>query len=141
MSTSHYLTVPCLHCVFTFLSLSPCLFSFSLSLSFSLFSRSLSDLTFLHESCKSFHGELVNFEKMVSVRSAIDRIAKEMHVFSIRHNQRDSLVNQLPPSPPLIFLTTVLLHITTRVSSLFQHKVAEMVRSIRRYRSSQLGKH
>lgn len=24
------------------------------------------DLTFLHESCKTFHGELVNFEKMVS---------------------------------------------------------------------------
>ncbi|XP_010872975.1 rap guanine nucleotide exchange factor-like 1 isoform X1 [Esox lucius] len=43
----------------------------------------LKDLTFLHESCKSFHGELVNFEKM--------------------------------------------------------HKVAEMVRSIRRYRSSQLA--
>ncbi|TSK77137.1 Rap guanine nucleotide exchange factor-like 1 [Bagarius yarrelli] len=41
-----------------------------------------SDLTFLHESCKTFHGELVNFEKM--------------------------------------------------------HKVAEMVRSIRRYRSTQL---
>ncbi|KAL2076547.1 hypothetical protein ACEWY4_027857 [Coilia grayii] len=43
----------------------------------------LKDLTFLHESCKTFHGELVNFEKM--------------------------------------------------------HKVAEMVRTIRRYRSSQLG--
>ncbi|XP_033944873.1 rap guanine nucleotide exchange factor-like 1 [Pseudochaenichthys georgianus] len=43
----------------------------------------LKDLTFLHESCKSFHGELVNFEKM--------------------------------------------------------HKVAEMVRIIRRYRSSQLA--
>lgn len=43
----------------------------------------LKDLTFLHESCKTFHGELVNFEKM--------------------------------------------------------HKVAEMVRSIRRYRSSQLA--
>ncbi|XP_057203104.1 rap guanine nucleotide exchange factor-like 1 isoform X3 [Triplophysa rosa] len=43
----------------------------------------LKDLTFLHESCKSFHGELVNFEKM--------------------------------------------------------HKVAEMVRSIRRFRSSQLA--
>ncbi|KAM6905204.1 rap guanine nucleotide exchange factor-like 1 [Xenentodon cancila] len=42
----------------------------------------LKDLTFLHESCKTFHGELVNFEKM--------------------------------------------------------HKVAEMVRSIRRYRSTQL---
>ncbi|XP_046894378.1 rap guanine nucleotide exchange factor-like 1 isoform X2 [Hypomesus transpacificus] len=42
----------------------------------------LKDLTFLHESCKTFHGELVNFEKM--------------------------------------------------------HKVAEMVRTIRRYRSSQL---
>uniref|UniRef100_A0A3P9P713 Rap guanine nucleotide exchange factor (GEF)-like 1 n=1 Tax=Poecilia reticulata TaxID=8081 RepID=A0A3P9P713_POERE len=41
-------------------------------------------LTFLHESCKTFHGELVNFEKML------------------------------------------------------QHKVAEMVRTIRRYRSSQL---
>lgn len=26
----------------------------------------LVDLTFLHESCKTFHGELVNFEKMVS---------------------------------------------------------------------------
>lgn len=24
------------------------------------------DLTFLHESCKTFHGDLVNFEKMVS---------------------------------------------------------------------------
>ncbi|XP_070704535.1 rap guanine nucleotide exchange factor-like 1 [Pempheris klunzingeri] len=43
----------------------------------------LKDLTFLHESCKTFHGELVNFEKM--------------------------------------------------------HKVAEMVRIIRRYRSSQLA--
>ncbi|CAK6980481.1 rap guanine nucleotide exchange factor-like 1 [Scomber scombrus] len=43
----------------------------------------LKDLTFLHESCKTFHGELVNFEKM--------------------------------------------------------HKVAEMVRTIRRYRSSQLA--
>uniref|UniRef100_A0AAY4D035 Rap guanine nucleotide exchange factor like 1 n=1 Tax=Denticeps clupeoides TaxID=299321 RepID=A0AAY4D035_9TELE len=43
----------------------------------------LKDLTFLHESCKSFHGDLVNFEKM--------------------------------------------------------HKVAEMVRSIRRYRSTQLA--
>ncbi|RXN25413.1 rap guanine nucleotide exchange factor-like 1 [Labeo rohita] len=43
----------------------------------------LKDLTFLHESCKTFHGELVNFEKM--------------------------------------------------------HKVAEMVRSIRRYRSTQLA--
>ncbi|XP_075905555.1 rap guanine nucleotide exchange factor-like 1 [Nelusetta ayraudi] len=43
----------------------------------------LKDLTFLHESCKTFHGELVNFEKM--------------------------------------------------------HKVAEMVRNIRRYRSSQLA--
>ncbi|XP_061567487.1 rap guanine nucleotide exchange factor-like 1 [Cololabis saira] len=43
----------------------------------------LKDLTFLHESCKSFHGDLVNFEKM--------------------------------------------------------HKVAEMVRSIRRFRSSQLA--
>ncbi|XP_031431041.1 rap guanine nucleotide exchange factor-like 1 [Clupea harengus] len=43
----------------------------------------LKDLTFLHESCKSFHGDLVNFEKM--------------------------------------------------------HKVAEMVRTIRRYRSSQLA--
>ncbi|KAM6957697.1 rap guanine nucleotide exchange factor-like 1 [Aplochiton taeniatus] len=43
----------------------------------------LKDLTFLHESCKSFHGELVNFEKM--------------------------------------------------------HKVADMVRSVRRYRSSQLA--
>ncbi|KAF6728968.1 Rap guanine nucleotide exchange factor-like 1 [Oryzias melastigma] len=43
----------------------------------------LKDLTFLHESCKTFHGDLVNFEKM--------------------------------------------------------HKVAEMVRSIRRYRSSQLA--
>ncbi|XP_041859445.1 rap guanine nucleotide exchange factor-like 1 [Melanotaenia boesemani] len=42
----------------------------------------LKDLTFLHESCKTFHGELVNFEKM--------------------------------------------------------HKVAEMVRNIRRYRSAQL---
>lgn len=42
----------------------------------------LKDLTFLHESCKTFHGDLVNFEKM--------------------------------------------------------HKVAEMVRTIRRYRSSQL---
>ncbi|XP_056144522.1 rap guanine nucleotide exchange factor-like 1 [Lampris incognitus] len=42
----------------------------------------LKDLTFLHESCKTFHGELVNFEKM--------------------------------------------------------HKVAEMVRTIRRYRSTQL---
>lgn len=31
-----------------------------------LFPVSLSDLTFLHESCKTFHGELVNFEKMVS---------------------------------------------------------------------------
>lgn len=30
-------------------------------------SVSLSDLTLLHESCKTFHGELVNFEKMVSV--------------------------------------------------------------------------
>uniref|UniRef100_A0A4W4E6V2 Ras-GEF domain-containing protein n=1 Tax=Electrophorus electricus TaxID=8005 RepID=A0A4W4E6V2_ELEEL len=28
----------------------------------------LKDLTFLHESCKTFHGELVNFEKMVSVK-------------------------------------------------------------------------
>nr|XP_020480224.1 rap guanine nucleotide exchange factor-like 1 [Monopterus albus] len=44
---------------------------------------SLSDLTFLHESCKTFHGDLVNFEKM--------------------------------------------------------HKVAEMVRTIRRYRSTQLA--
>lgn len=43
----------------------------------------LKDLTFLHESCKTFHGELVNFEKM--------------------------------------------------------HKVAEMVRTIRRYRSTQLA--
>ncbi|XP_076027596.1 rap guanine nucleotide exchange factor-like 1 [Genypterus blacodes] len=43
----------------------------------------LKDLTFLHESCKTFHGELVNFEKM--------------------------------------------------------HKVAEMVRIIRRYRSTQLA--
>ncbi|XP_077940398.1 rap guanine nucleotide exchange factor-like 1 [Gasterosteus aculeatus] len=43
----------------------------------------LKDLTFLHESCKTFHGELVNFEKM--------------------------------------------------------HKVADMVRIIRRYRSSQLA--
>ncbi|KAL4657851.1 rap guanine nucleotide exchange factor-like 1 [Arapaima gigas] len=43
----------------------------------------LKDLTFLNESCKTFHGELVNFEKM--------------------------------------------------------HKIAEMVRSIRRYRSSQLA--
>ncbi|XP_036389333.1 rap guanine nucleotide exchange factor-like 1 [Megalops cyprinoides] len=43
----------------------------------------LKDLTFLHESCKTFHGELVNFEKM--------------------------------------------------------HKVAEMVRSIRRYRSVQFA--
>ncbi|KAM9843510.1 rap guanine nucleotide exchange factor-like 1 [Aulostomus maculatus] len=43
----------------------------------------LKDLTFLHESCKTFHGDLVNFEKM--------------------------------------------------------HKVAEMVRIIRRYRSSQLA--
>ncbi|KAM9391835.1 rap guanine nucleotide exchange factor-like 1 [Pholidichthys leucotaenia] len=43
----------------------------------------LKDLTFLHESCKTFHGELVNFEKM--------------------------------------------------------HKVAEMVRNIRRYRSTQLA--
>ncbi|XP_069021440.1 rap guanine nucleotide exchange factor-like 1 [Embiotoca jacksoni] len=43
----------------------------------------LKDLTFLHESCKTFHGELVNFEKM--------------------------------------------------------HKVADMVRNIRRYRSSQLA--
>ncbi|XP_030649645.1 rap guanine nucleotide exchange factor-like 1 [Chanos chanos] len=43
----------------------------------------LKDLTFLHESCKTFHGDLVNFEKM--------------------------------------------------------HKVAEMVRCIRRYRSSQLS--
>ncbi|XP_037544577.1 rap guanine nucleotide exchange factor-like 1 [Nematolebias whitei] len=43
----------------------------------------LKDLTFLHESCKTFHGELVNFEKM--------------------------------------------------------HKVAEMVRTIRRFRSSQLA--
>lgn len=43
----------------------------------------LKDLTFLHESCKTFHGELVNFEKM--------------------------------------------------------HKVAEMVRTIRRYRCSQLA--
>lgn len=31
-----------------------------------LFPVSLLDLTFLHESCKTFHGELVNFEKMVS---------------------------------------------------------------------------
>ncbi|KAM8825406.1 rap guanine nucleotide exchange factor-like 1 [Synchiropus picturatus] len=43
----------------------------------------LKDLTFLHESCKSFHGDLVNFEKM--------------------------------------------------------HKVAEMVRTVRRYRSGQLA--
>lgn len=32
---------------------------------------SLSDLTFLHESCKTFHGELVNFEKMVSSVTAM----------------------------------------------------------------------
>uniref|UniRef100_A0A3P9B6F8 Rap guanine nucleotide exchange factor like 1 n=1 Tax=Maylandia zebra TaxID=106582 RepID=A0A3P9B6F8_9CICH len=48
------------------------------------FTPLLLKLTFLHESCKTFHGELVNFEKML------------------------------------------------------QHKVAEMVRNIRRYRSSQL---
>uniref|UniRef100_A0A3B5MSY9 Ras-GEF domain-containing protein n=1 Tax=Xiphophorus couchianus TaxID=32473 RepID=A0A3B5MSY9_9TELE len=48
------------------------------------FTPLLLKLTFLHESCKTFHGEFVNFEKML------------------------------------------------------QHKVAEMVRTIRRYRSSQL---
>uniref|UniRef100_A0A671T0U3 Rap guanine nucleotide exchange factor-like 1 n=1 Tax=Sinocyclocheilus anshuiensis TaxID=1608454 RepID=A0A671T0U3_9TELE len=29
----------------------------------------LKDLTFLHESCKTFHGELVNFEKMVTMEA------------------------------------------------------------------------
>lgn len=33
------------------------------------------DLTFLHESCKTFHGDLVNFEKMVSLKGGRLRTA------------------------------------------------------------------
>uniref|UniRef100_A0A3B4AT00 Ras-GEF domain-containing protein n=1 Tax=Periophthalmus magnuspinnatus TaxID=409849 RepID=A0A3B4AT00_9GOBI len=38
----------------------------------------LKDLTFLHESCKTFHGDLVNFEKMV--RPAVDTETSPSHL-------------------------------------------------------------
>ncbi|MCI4385047.1 hypothetical protein PGIGA_G00045890 [Pangasianodon gigas] len=50
----------------------------------------LKDLTFLHESCKTFHGELVNFEKMHKVAEMVR---------SIRRYRSTQLVMEAEPSP------------------------------------------
>uniref|UniRef100_A0A3Q0QXG6 Rap guanine nucleotide exchange factor like 1 n=1 Tax=Amphilophus citrinellus TaxID=61819 RepID=A0A3Q0QXG6_AMPCI len=53
----------------------------------------LKDLTFLHESCKTFHGELVNFEKMVSeIALNFHRLISET---SPSHLQTKAYVRQL----------------------------------------------
>ncbi|XP_048868736.1 rap guanine nucleotide exchange factor-like 1 isoform X1 [Brienomyrus brachyistius] len=50
----------------------------------------LKDLTFLHESCKTFHGELVNFEKMHKVAEMVR---------GIRRYRTGQLVVDMEPSP------------------------------------------
>ncbi|XP_036408882.1 rap guanine nucleotide exchange factor-like 1 [Megalops cyprinoides] len=50
----------------------------------------LKDLTFLHESCKTFHGELVNFEKMHKVAEMVR---------SIRRCRSTQLALDVEPSP------------------------------------------
>ncbi|KAG7272697.1 hypothetical protein CRUP_029636 [Coryphaenoides rupestris] len=50
----------------------------------------LKDLTFLHESCKTFHGEMVNFEKMHKVAEMVR---------TIRRYRSTPLVMETEPSP------------------------------------------
>ncbi|XP_056438068.1 rap guanine nucleotide exchange factor-like 1 [Gadus chalcogrammus] len=50
----------------------------------------LKDLTFLHESCKTFHGEMVNFEKMHKVAEMVR---------TIRRYRCTPLVMETEPSP------------------------------------------
>uniref|UniRef100_H2RNY6 Rap guanine nucleotide exchange factor like 1 n=1 Tax=Takifugu rubripes TaxID=31033 RepID=H2RNY6_TAKRU len=56
----------------------------------------LKDLTFLHESCKTFHGELVNFEKMVSRLFTSKKLILSMDTeTSPSHLQTKAYVRQL----------------------------------------------
>ena len=54
-----------------------------------------SDLTFLHESCKTFHGELVNFEKMVSDVTSCQIFHCEIKEFESRVSSSEDLTSRL----------------------------------------------
>uniref|UniRef100_A0A3Q1K2V3 Ras-GEF domain-containing protein n=1 Tax=Anabas testudineus TaxID=64144 RepID=A0A3Q1K2V3_ANATE len=55
----------------------------------------LKDLTFLHESCKTFHGELVNFEKMVTDFCGFSFLVAMDTETSPSHLQTKAYVRQL----------------------------------------------